>query len=104
MHEVQLAPFEVSRRAIRSIGDARLDSLDVSDMLDVVRWPIASVTGKTDRGQAGHGDQVGDGAEALHVGTLRLLENQELIASQPRQPKRKPRMGRPESLGRSLAI
>ena len=46
MHEVDLTPLKLSRRAVSGIGDSRLDALDVPNMLDAVDGTITAITSK----------------------------------------------------------
>jgi hypothetical protein len=43
VHEIDLAPFERALWTIRSIRGTRLDTLDKTDVLDLVNWAIAAI-------------------------------------------------------------
>lgn len=74
VQEVQLTPLELPGRSIGGIGDAGLHALDVSDVFNVVRWSVTAVTRKTGLNEARRGNQAGDCAEGLHVGTMSINE------------------------------
>jgi hypothetical protein len=66
VQEVQLTPFQRSRRPVGGIGCTRLHAPDMPDVLDVVSRSIAAIAGETARYIGGGGQKTGDEVEALH--------------------------------------
>jgi hypothetical protein len=68
VQKVHLTPFKLSGRTIGSIGDTGLHALDVTDVFDMVRGPVAGIASNGAAQEAGRGHQAGDGssADALH--------------------------------------
>ena len=74
VQEIQLAPFERSGRAVNSLWNSWLNSLDVTRVLDVVEGSIAtmvtSITASDGRGQSNSSGNAGDYAGGPHTDGL----------------------------------